>query len=158
MLRRFSCVRLVVTPWTIACQTALSMGFSRQEYWRRFPFPSPGDLPNPGIKPVSLVSPAWADRFFITVLPGKPHCLCVCIHAKSLHSCLTLHNPTECSPPGSSVHGILQARILEGVTTRFSRGSFCPKDRSRVSCGSCIAGRFFITEPPGKPLKAKSSC
>ena len=56
------------TPWTIACQAPLSMGFSRQEYWNGFPFPSPGDLPNPGIEAVSLTSPALtlAGRFFTT--------------------------------------------------------------------------------------------
>ena len=51
----------------------LSMEFSRQEYWNGLPFPPPGDLPNPGIKPVSLESPALAGRFFTTVLPGKPY-------------------------------------------------------------------------------------
>ena len=44
---------LFVTPWTVACQAPLSMGFSRQEYWSGWPFPSPGDLPNPGIEPGS---------------------------------------------------------------------------------------------------------
>ena len=44
---------LNVTPWTVAHQSPLSMGFSRQEYWSGLPFPSPGDLPNPGIKPMS---------------------------------------------------------------------------------------------------------
>ena len=47
---------LSVTLWTVARHTPLSMGFSRQEYWSRLPFPSPGDLPNPGIKPVSFMS------------------------------------------------------------------------------------------------------
>ncbi|ELR58856.1 hypothetical protein M91_15770, partial [Bos mutus] len=47
-------------------QAPLSMGFSRQEYWNRFPFPTPGDLPNPGIKPSSLASPALASGFFTT--------------------------------------------------------------------------------------------
>ena len=46
-------VRLFATPWTVAHQTPLSMGFSRQEYWSGLPFPSPGDLPDPEIKPVS---------------------------------------------------------------------------------------------------------
>ena len=46
-------VRLFVTPWTVARQAALSMGFSRQEYWSGLPCPAPGDLPNPGIKPAS---------------------------------------------------------------------------------------------------------
>ena len=49
------------TPWTAACQTPLSMGFARQEYWSGLPFPSPGDLPNPGIEPAS---PVLEGRFF----------------------------------------------------------------------------------------------
>ena len=59
-------VQLFQTPWTVACQAPLSMQFSRQEYWRGLPFPSPGDLPDPGIKLASLVSPALADGFFTT--------------------------------------------------------------------------------------------
>ena len=51
-------------PVDIAYQAPLSMGFSRQEYWSALPFPSPGDLPNPGIKPMSLASSALAGRFF----------------------------------------------------------------------------------------------
>ena len=58
MLSRFSCVRLFVTLWTVAHQAPLPMGFSRQQYWRGLPCPSPGDLLNPGIKPVRLMSPA----------------------------------------------------------------------------------------------------
>ena len=54
------------TPWTVANQVPLSMGFSRQEYWSGLPFPSPGDLPDPGIKPTSLASPALAGEFFAT--------------------------------------------------------------------------------------------
>ena len=54
----------------------------------------------------------------------------------------------DCSPPGSSIHGILQARILEWVTILFSRGSSRPRDQT---CVSYIVGRFFTTEPPGKP-------
>ena len=49
----FSCVQLFVTPWTVACQAPLSMGFSSQGYWNGLPFPSPGYLPEPGIKPAS---------------------------------------------------------------------------------------------------------
>ena len=51
------------TPWTVACQTLLSMEFSRQECWSELPFLSPGDFPDPEIKPVSLVSLALAGRF-----------------------------------------------------------------------------------------------
>ena len=55
---------LFVIPWTIAHQAPLSVGFPRQEYWSRLPFPSPGDLPSPGIKPESFASLALAGRFF----------------------------------------------------------------------------------------------
>ena len=58
-----SCVQLFVTPWTIAHQAPLSMGFPRQEYWSGLPFPSPGDLPDSGIKPAS---PALAAGCFTT--------------------------------------------------------------------------------------------
>ena len=55
------------------------MGFSRQEYWSRVPFPTRGDLPDPGIEPIFLESPALAGGFFTTALPGKPVCVCVCV-------------------------------------------------------------------------------
>ena len=58
-----------MTLWTVACQTPLSRGFPRQEYWHGLPFLSPGDLPAPGIK---RVSSALAGRFFTTGPPGKP--------------------------------------------------------------------------------------
>ena len=67
-------------------------------------------------------------------------CVCVCLVAQS---CLTLGNPLVCSPPGSSVHGILLARILDWVSISFSRGFSSPRDQTRVSCVSCIADRFF---------------
>ena len=52
-VKLLSRVRLFATPWTVAYQASLSMGFSRQKYWSELPFPSPGDLPNPGIEPRS---------------------------------------------------------------------------------------------------------
>ena len=55
-----------VTLWTVAHQAPLPMEFSRQEYWSGLPIPPPGDLPNPGIEPLSLMSPALADRLFTT--------------------------------------------------------------------------------------------
>ena len=58
--------KLFVTPWTLAHQASLSMGFPRQEYWSRLPFPPPGDLPDPGIEPAYLVSPALLGGFFTT--------------------------------------------------------------------------------------------
>ena len=66
-------------------------------------------------------------------------------------SCLTLCDPVDCSPPGSSVHGILQARVLEWVAMPSSRGSSWLSNWTYISCVFCIAGGFFTTEPPGKP-------
>ena len=66
MLGHFSHVQLFATLWTIAHQALLSMGFSRQEYWSGLPHPPPGDLPEPEIKPVSLMSPVLAGGFFTT--------------------------------------------------------------------------------------------
>ena len=63
-----------MTPRTVAHQALLSMGFSRQEYWRGLPFPPPGDLPDPGIK---CTSPALAGGFFTTEPPGKPSSNCL---------------------------------------------------------------------------------
>ena len=59
-------VPLFAASWTVVFQSPLSMEFSRQEYWNGLPFPSPGDLPDAGIEPASLVSPALAGRFFAT--------------------------------------------------------------------------------------------
>ena len=70
------------------------------------------------------------------------------MHAKSLQPCLTLCDPVDCSPPCSSVHRILWARILEGVAMPSSRGSLQRRDWTRVPC---IEGGFFLNEPPGKP-------
>ena len=61
VLSHFSCVQLFATPWAVAHQGPLPMGFSRQEYWSGWPCPPPGDLPDPGIKPTS---PALAGWFF----------------------------------------------------------------------------------------------
>ena len=65
-------IQIFASPRTVAHQAPLSMGFSRQEYWRGLSCPPSGDLPNPGIEPASLKSPALAGRFFTTETPGKP--------------------------------------------------------------------------------------
>ena len=70
--------------------------------------------------------------------------------AQLLQLCPTLCNPMDCSPPGSSVHGILQARILEWVVIPSSRASSQPRDSTCVSFISSIAGRFFTSQAPGK--------
>ena len=61
------------TSWTVSHQVPLSMEFSRQEYWSELPLPTPGDLPDPEIKPMSFVSSALAGRFFTLAPPGKTH-------------------------------------------------------------------------------------
>ena len=69
-------------------------------------------------------------------------------------SCPTLGDPTDCSLLGSSVYGILSARILEWAAMPSSRGSSWPRDQTHTSCSSCIAGSFFTDEPLGKPQKS----
>ncbi|XP_070643559.1 cyclin-dependent kinase 14 isoform X2 [Bos indicus] len=76
-----SCLSLC-DPWTVAHQAPLSMEFFRQEFWSGLPFPSPGELPNPGI---GSASPALADRFLTSVLPGKP--LTICVTKMSTRNC-----------------------------------------------------------------------
>ena len=82
------------------------MEFSRQDYWSGLPFHSPGDLPNPRIEPKSPALQADSAA------------------AKSLQSCPTLSDPIDGSPPGSPVHGIFQARVLEWGAIAFS-GVLC---------------------------------
>ena len=69
-VKSLSCVQLFATPWTVAYQAPPSMGFSRQEYWSGLLFPSPGDLPNPGIEPGS---PTLEKDTLTSELPGKPN-------------------------------------------------------------------------------------
>ena len=74
-----SCAQFFVIPWTVACQAPLSMGFSRQEYLSQFPYFPPGDLPNPGVELVSLMSPVLAGHivpisfFFTNEYPTNQH-------------------------------------------------------------------------------------
>ena len=70
-------------PWTIGCQAPLFMKFSRQEYWSMLPFPTPGNLPNAGIKPSSLACSALAGRLFTTALPRKPNTIYYHLYVKS---------------------------------------------------------------------------
>ena len=115
-------------------------GFSRQEYWSGLPFPTPGDLPHPGIRPVSLASPALAGRFLSLAPPGKSLSRKVEVLVAQL--CPTLCDSMDYSLP-DSILGIFQARILEWVAISYSRGSSPPRGQTRVSCVSCIASRFF---------------
>ena len=76
-----------VTPWTVARQAPLSMELHRQKYWSGLPFPTPGDLPNSGIKAISLVSPALAGRFFTPELPDQHEILVEPIKFPSVLDC-----------------------------------------------------------------------
>ena len=108
---------LLATPWTAAYQAPPSMGFSRQEYWSGVPSPSP-----PLSYWVIFNCYKWSE---VKVAQSYP----------------TLCDSMDYSLPGSSVHGILQPRILEWVAVPFFRESSQPRDRIKISC---IVGRFFI--------------
>ena len=110
-----------VTLWTVAHQSALSMGFSRQEYESGLPHPPPGDLLDLGIKPSALISPAGS-------LPQAPL-------GKLTKLYSDLCDSMDCGLPGSSVHGLHQARKLEWIAS--------PSPEIFLTQGS-IAGRFFI--------------
>ena len=80
-----SWVQFFATPWTVARQAPLSLGFSRQEYWSMWPFPSSGDLSDPGME--QAASPALASRFFTTKLLGKPLPTLVKVTVIFIHYC-----------------------------------------------------------------------
>ena len=79
----------------------------------------------------------------------------MCVHI--LKSCLTLCDPIGYSPPGSSGHGISQARILEWVAISFSRGPWRPRDRNHTTCVSCLVGRFFTSWAIGEISSTNST-
>ena len=163
----FSHLWLFVTQWIAAHHDPLSMEFSRQEYWSGLSFPFPGNLSDSGIKPGSpapsaaAAAPAKSLKLCPTLqlhrrqrtrlpcpwdAPGKNtgvgcHFLLQCMKVKSesevVQSCLTISDPMDCSLPGSSIHGIFQARVLEWVAIAFSDTS-------------CIGSQFIATEPPRK--------
>ena len=117
VLSRFSRVQLFVTLWTVAHQAPLPMGFFRQEYWSWLLCPPPWDLLDPGIEPAA---PALQADSLLLSHQGSPKDAFAAAAAKSLQSCLTLHDPIDGSPRGSPIPGILQARTLEWVAISFS--------------------------------------
>ena len=123
VLSHFTRVWLFATLWTVVCQAALSMRFSRQEYWSGLPWPPPGDLPNPGIELVSLMSPALAVGFFATSATEETS-----LELRKWKSlgCDSLW------PHGLYSPRILQARRLEWVAFPFSRGSSQSRDWTQV--------------------------
>ena len=111
------------TPWTVAHQAPLCMGFPRQEYWSRSRFPSPGDLPNSGMEPTSPESPVLAGRFFTIDPPGKPmgKCrrrekpLCLAQSVGLSQTSYEMHLHTVCSGKnGKSIYPWLLSLINQG--------------------------------------------
>ena len=111
------------------------MGFSRPEYWSELPFPSPEDLPDPGIEPESPELQADSSPSELPVLHSAADAA-----AKSLQLCPTLCDPIDGSSPGSPVSGILQARTLEWVAISFSNTW---KWKVKVKSLSCV--QLFVT-------------
>ena len=101
------------------------------------------EVPVPGL-PLIFVPLSWGDIYHHGISFFKIYA-CVLV----TQSCLTLCDSMDCNLLGSSVHGILPAKILDRVAISFSEGSSQPKDRT---CVSCLEGRFFTAEPTGKPL------
>ena len=95
-------VWLCVTPWTVAHQAPLSVKFSRQEYWSGLPFPPPGDLPDPGIEPTSLTSPALA--FFTIWATREAHTAVYFVSITYLPWVLNFVNFDQFLPPAPSNH------------------------------------------------------
>ena len=135
------CVRLFATPWTVVCQAPLSMEFFRQEYWSGLPFPSPGDLSDPGIEPGcvsctardSLPLSCQGSYFETDIRACKTENTVSFLLQKSCYLVTKL-----CLSTSSSVHGISQARILKRAAISSSRDLTRLRDRTRVSCVSCI--------------------
>ena len=120
---------VLATLWTVAHQAPLSMGFSRQKYWKGLPFPSPGDLPHPGIEPRS---PALQADSLPAELPGKPK-ITVSQFSSVAQSCLILCNPMNRSTPGLPVHHQLPEftqthvhRVVDAIQPSHPRPSPSP--------------------------------
>ena len=93
----------------------------------------------------------FPSEYSFTYIDSKTLCVCVCV---CVQSCPTLCDFMDCSLPGSSVHGIFLARILEWVAISYSRGSSWPRDQNlHCSASPALAGEFFTTAPPGTTLK-----
>ena len=147
-VKSLSPVQPFSTPWTVAYQAPPSVGFSRQECWSGLPFPSSGDLPNPGIEPGS---PALQADALPSAPPGKPNSLATIV-CEVTQSCPTLCDPMDCSLPDSSVHGIFQAIVLEWIAISFSRGIF-PIQGSNPSLPHCRQMLYRLSHhslAPGK--------
>ena len=123
-VKSLSRVQPFATPRTVAYKAPLSVEFSRQEYWSGLSFPSPGDLPDPGIEPGS---PALQADSLPTELWRKP-------------MYLKMHESVSLRVLSKALWAVQLGKNTAWVASSFSRGSFQPRNRTQVSC---IAGRFF---------------
>ena len=157
-----------MTPWTVARQHPLSMEFSRPEYWSRLPFPSPGDLPDPGIEPTSLASSALAGRFFTIeslafLKHQKPSKLCFYMYSFLWLSNIPfgegngnplqysyLENPMDGGAWWAAVHGVAKSWTrLSNFTFTFH---FHALEKETATHSSVLAWRIPGTEEPvGQP-------
>ena len=155
VLSHFSFVQFFSTPWNVAHQAPLSMGFSRQEYWSGLPCPPPGDLPDPEIQPISLMY-ALAGGFFTinatweTFLLIDPKCVTAAAAAASLQSGPTLRPHRRLPRPwdspdkntGVGCHFLLQCMKVE---SEREVAQSCPTLRDPMDCslpGSSVHGIF----------------
>ena len=164
-----------------------SRGYSRRKNehgprhrgWKKQgPSPSSAVVPTVLYKSVQGKSRDWPDLTWVvrtepkTVVPLQSTCywvqahtachMCVCLVTQL---CPTVCNPLDYSPPGFSIHGIFQARILEWVATSFSRGSSQSEDRTCISCVSCFVGQYFthwtiweVFLSHDRPINQKMNC
>ena len=134
----------------VALQAPLSMYPSRQNYWRRLPFPTPGHLPDPGIESVSLTPPTLTGGFHCATWEAP--------ESSNSHQQrrvkVAQSYPTLCDPVDYTVHGILQARILEWVAFPFSRSSPQPGIKPR---SPALQAYSLPAEPQGKMSPQRSS-
>ena len=145
MLSHFSSVRLFVSLWTVACQAPLSIGFSRQEYWSGLPCPPPGDLPNPGIEPVSLLFPELAGGFLPLVPPGKP-IQSICSFKINSFYCKKLRPKEGATLIAQSIKKLL---AMQKIWVR-SLGWGDPLYKEMATHSSILAWRIAWTEKPGR--------
>ena len=133
--------QFIVTPWTIAHQAPLSIEFSRQGYWSGLSFPSPGDLPNPGIEPLSLLSPALADGFFTNC----PSWEAPCVHAKSLSRVRLFATLWTVALQAPLSMGFSRQEYWSGLLGPPLGDRPDPGIKSGSLTSLAVAGRFFTT-------------
>ena len=128
VLSCFSRVRLCMTLWSVACQVPLSMGFSRREHCHGLPCPPPGDHPDPGMEPTSLITPAWAGGFFTPAPPGKPSDFCTdAQRGGDSHPEQSLDSSPGPPGMGAPTHREPSPQATTPPGGRFSASLFCYK-------------------------------